>query len=79
METCQLTPAENLIIVLQVLALKISIRILLRYAGVSGSNFSEVSGVLLEVPYLQSRIQFEILMTIKAVFTSTTFPLFLFP
>lgn len=64
METCQLTPAENLIIVLQVLALKISIRILIRYTGVSGSNFSEVSGVLLDVPYLQSRVQFEILMTI---------------
>lgn len=64
METCQLTPAENLIIVLQVLALKISIHILIRYTGVSGSNFSEVSGVLLDVPYLQSRVQFEILMTI---------------
>lgn len=79
METCQLTPAENLIIVLQVLALKISVHILLPYTGVSGSNFIEISGVSLDVPYLESRIQFEILMTVKAIFTSTTFHLFPFP
>lgn len=79
METCQLTPAENLIIVLQVLALKISIHILFCYTGVSGSNFTEVSRVLLDVPYLESRIQLEILMRVKAVFTSTTFQLFPFP
>lgn len=70
METCQLTPAENLIIVLQVLALKISIRILLCYTGVSGSNFSGVSGVLLNLHYLEIRISFENLMTVKAVFTT---------
>lgn len=52
METCQLTPAENLIIVLQVLALKISIHTLLYYTGVNGSNFTEDSAVLLHVPYL---------------------------
>lgn len=62
METCQLTPAETLIIVLQVLALKISIHILLCYTGVSGSNFTDVSGVLLDVPYLESRIQLQILI-----------------
>lgn len=58
METCQLTPAENLIIVLQVLALKISIHTLLCYTGVNGSNFTEDSSLArCALPEKQNSVQ----------------------